>query len=68
MHQGKAIVKMQDMRRLGYCSGGIRNFFAKWGLDYSAFLKEGVIEDALLATGDDMAIAAVKEARRGDQQ
>ena len=61
----KIMVRMEHLRRLGYCSGGVRTFFARHGLDYGAFLQEGVSEDDLRATGDGMALAAIEEARNG---
>lgn len=61
----KTVVRMEHLRRLGYCSGGVRAFFARHGLDYGAFLQEGVREDDLIATGDGMALAAIEEARNG---
>lgn len=63
--EDKVIVRMQDLRRLGYCSGGVRAFFARWNMDYHAFLRDGIGEDELRATGDGMALAAIEEARNG---
>lgn len=61
----KVVVRMEDMRRLGYCSGGVRAFFARRNMDYGAFLRDGIGEDELRATGDGMALAAIEEARNG---
>lgn len=58
-------VRMEHLRRLGYCSGGVRAFFSRHGLDYSAFLQDGVSAEALRNTGDAMALAAIEEAHNG---
>ena len=63
----KVVVRMKDLRRLGYCSSGVRAFFERQNLDYSAFLREGIGEDELRATKDGMALAAIEEARRGQK-
>lgn len=48
--------------RPGFCAKGIRRWFAARGLDYSDFLKNGIDEEHLLATGDPMATAVVRQA------
>ena len=62
------VVKMEHMRRLGYCSSGVRRFFQEHSLDYSAFLREGIDSSKLEATGDGMALAVIEEARNGRQE
>jgi hypothetical protein len=44
----------------GFCAKGCRAFAAAHGLDWQAFVCEGVDSDVLLATGDDMAAALVR--------
>lgn len=63
------IITMQDVRlttgfsrRVGLCARGTRAWFAKYNLDYSDFLKNGIAEEALLATGDAFAVAVVEQA------
>lgn len=60
------------MRELGYCNRGAREFFARHGLDWRAFLAGGIDADRLLATGDAMALKVVDRARaegaRGGRQ
>jgi len=51
----------------GFCAGGARAFFARYGLDWSTFIKDGIDEEALLGTGDALAIALVEHARRCEQ-
>jgi hypothetical protein len=53
----------QDTPRQQYCSRGSRAFFARYGMDWSAFLKNGIEVEAFLATGDAMAARAVEHAR-----
>lgn len=45
-----------------YCSRGAREFFAKHGLNWVRFLKEGVESERLIQTGDAMAMRAVQHA------
>lgn len=58
------IITMDHVRRVHYCSDGVRVFFKKYNLDLHKFCKEGFDEEVILATGDDMAITLVEEARR----
>ena len=59
------IVRMEHCRELHYCARGVRELFARYGLDYINFLNNGIDSDKLLeATGNDgMALAAVEVAR-----
>jgi hypothetical protein len=54
---------MRHMRQAGYCSRGVRAFFERHALDWSAFLKGGIPAAALEATGDAMAARVAKLAR-----
>lgn len=56
------IVTLQDARALRYCSRGIRQFFARHGLDYSDFLRNGIPARDLRATGDAMALKVIEVA------
>ncbi len=49
--------------RTRYCAPGARAFFARHGLNWSDFLRNGVDAEALAATGDAMALKAVQHAR-----
>ena len=60
-------VRMEHLRRLGYCSAGVRSFFQRNSLDYAAFLRDGIDADTLRKTGDGMALLAIEEAARGQQ-
>lgn len=62
------IVKLEHMRRLRYCSKGIRAFFVKYSLDYQKFLKEGIdAEELLSASNNDAMAKAVVEVANGQQ-
>ncbi len=58
------IVTHADMRALGYCNRGARQWFARHGLDWSRFIAEGLPAKDVLATGDAMAQAVVEAAQR----
>lgn len=51
-------------RGIGYCRGKGHEWFDRHGLDFRAFVREGIAADVLLATGDGMAIALVEWARQ----
>lgn len=55
----------------GFCAPGASAWFRRHKLDWRAFMKDGLPEETLLATGDAFAIAIVKHAhgeRRHGQQ
>jgi hypothetical protein len=55
-------VTIQDARELGFCVGGTRTFLERHGLDFKAFLRDGLDAQDLLATGDAMAERVVAHA------
>ena len=61
------MVTMKHMRRLNYCSAGVRKFFLQHGLDYARFLREGIPAEELVKTGDAMAIRVAEVAENGQQ-
>lgn len=56
-------VTIQDARELGFCVGGTRTFLERHGLDFKAFLRDGLDASDLLATGDAMAERVVVHAQ-----
>lgn len=50
--------------RPGFCRRGARRFFARYGLDWSKFVREGIDAAEFEATGDALALALVAHARR----
>lgn len=62
------IIRMDDMRRVGYCSRGVREFFSRHGLDYSLFLEEGIDSEILLKVSDnDQMVVDLVEVANGEQ-
>lgn len=57
-------VRHQDIRLLGFCNRGAREFFERHNLNWSSFMQHGLDAEILLALGDDMATQAVREAVR----
>jgi len=55
-------IRMEHIRQAKMCSRGTRDFFKKHGLDWDTFLKEGIDEEELLGTGDEMARQVVEVA------
>lgn len=47
-------ITIQHVRRVHFCSRGARAFFERYGLDWNEFVKNGLPEEAILATGDQM--------------
>lgn len=64
----EAIVTLEHCRRLRYCARGMRAFFARHGLDWTAFRARGLPADEIEATGDAMAIRAAALAREDAQR
>lgn len=57
------IITMRDMRRVQFCSGGVRAFFERNDLNWSDFLRNGISADKLAATGDALALKVIEAAR-----
>lgn len=57
------VVTMKHVRQLKLCSSGAREFFARHGLDWAAFVREGLPASVLEATGDAFAINTARLAR-----
>jgi hypothetical protein len=58
----KVFVTRQDMITASQCSRGGREFFAKHGLDWSDFLKNGIDADVLRVIDDEMVRQVIKVA------
>ena len=55
-------VTIDDVRAVGLCVNGSRAWFERHGLDFRAFLRDGLDAETLLATGDAMALRVVEHA------
>ena len=62
------IITIAHVRAVGLCVNGSRAWFARHGLDFRAFLREGLDAETLLATGDAMAQRVVNCALEREQQ
>ena len=58
-------ITVTDMRAAGHCPGGIKTWFDQQGLDFRDMLKNGIEEEAFLATRDARAekVVALKRER-----
>lgn len=56
------IVTHRQCRELGYCNRGLREWFAREGLDWAAFLKHGIAADILRQRDNAMAERAIARA------
>lgn len=52
-------ITMSELRACGMCSRGTKTWFEAHGLDFKAFLRDGIAAEELLATGDGLGIRAV---------
>lgn len=50
--------------KTGYCMSGCRVWAARHGIDWAAFVRDGVPAERLLETGDALALAAVEWKQR----
>ncbi len=64
------IVRVRHLRtcpsftaRPGFCMRGARSWFASRGLDWAAFVRDGIPAHRLTATGDALALRLVEHAR-----
>lgn len=58
-------ITMNDIRRAGHCARGTRAWFDAHGLDFRAFLKNGIAATELAATGDGLAIQVIERTLAG---
>lgn len=54
-------VTIQDIRQAGHCVRGAKTWFEAHGLDFPKFLREGMSEGELLATGDALAAEVIRK-------
>lgn len=52
-------VTIQDLRASRLCFQGARPWFARHGLDWQGFLREGLDAEVLAATGDALALRVI---------
>lgn len=57
------LVTIDDIRQIGHCVAGARQWFGRHQIPFKEGLKSGWSSDVLLATGDPMAVKAVAQAR-----
>lgn len=55
-------ITIKHVSNVLYCHKGTRAFFAKYDLDYSEFLKNGIDEEELAALNDSMADKVIRGA------
>ena len=58
------IVRAEDIRAARLCFQGARPWFCRHGLDWQAFLAEGLPAEVLAATGDALALRVIAEAEK----
>lgn len=62
------MVYIRHIRKAKFCAAGTRKFFIKNGLDYSDFIKNGILAERLIETGDAMAYQVVEIAENEQRQ
>lgn len=69
------IITLQHVRtvpawrdRVGFCAKGARYFFKVHQLDWQDFIKHGITEDKLLATGDALALKVIEWAHQQEKK
>lgn len=66
MTEQPVVVRMEHCRKAGYCAKGVRALAARYNLDYTKFVLDGIDSEELLrATGDDAMVRAAVEIARG---
>lgn len=64
MAESNIIYRPDDARRAGYCVKGQREWAKRHNLDFRKWVREGLPEDVLLATGDHMAVRMIEIKRK----
>ena len=59
----QTVITIDHVRAVGLCVNGTRTWFARYDLDFRAFLRDGCDAEILLSTGDAMALKVVDYAR-----
>ena len=54
-------VTISDVRNAGYCTRGARRWFETRGLDFKAFIREGIDRETFLSSGCPMAEDIVRK-------
>jgi len=62
------MVYVRHIRQANLCASGTRTWFARHCLDYSAFLKDGIDADKILALGDHFGNTVVAKAKEEEAQ
>ena len=62
------IVTAADLRAARYCFAGVRPWFARHGLDWQAFIEQGISADILRATGDALIEPVIRAAELREAQ
>lgn len=64
MRQGPVVmVQMRHLRQAKWCAAGTRAWLAHHGFDQLEFVRHGICAERLEATGDALALRAVRIAR-----
>lgn len=58
-------IYMRHVRQVFMCSRGARTFCMQHGINWTDFLRNGVDEEVIKATGDAMALKVVEAANNG---
>lgn len=61
---GEPVVRMEHVRACNFCSRGARAWFARYGLDWQAFLQSGLPASAFESTGDHLGLQVAQAARQ----
>ena len=56
-------ITIGDVMAAGYCVRGARDWFVQHGFDWRAFVRDGIAEADLLATGDALAERVIERKR-----
>lgn len=64
----QTVITIDHVRAVGLCVNGTRTWFARHGLDFRTFLRDGCDAETLLATSDAMAKRVVEHARNQSSQ
>lgn len=58
--------KHLDEMQPRYCANGARRWCARMGLDWAAFVRDGIDADIMAQTGDGMALKLIEHVRESE--
>lgn len=67
MEDNEERITINDVRKAGHCVSGVRTWFARHGLDFKDFIKNGISAKRFIEAGDYLAQRIVERKRAREE-